>query len=183
MLKTSFLVLACLASSILNANCTKTRAGIRRIYVIESSEVTAFTSNVAEEVATITATSSFFTIEFPKNTAFFNQEMTVAGSESFLQTISFNEPGYASALVKQLNDLNGCCSMVVIVETNAGQRVLAGVSFDRAADDFIIEDMRVGSMTHNTGADAAADQNQFTVVLNANVFSLAPNLAATATIP
>lgn len=177
----------CLTVDITTASCPKGRAGINKIDIAPCEDVADITFDAADgsvTAITMVGLAVFLTIEFEKNTAFFNQPKTrVKNGVNIVQTISFIEPGTSIALRDAITDLNDCCCYIAIVHDNNGNRHLVGITYDKATDTYTVEDLKTGEGSWNSGADPTADAAEFTETLVANTGVYAPLLDPATVIP
>jgi hypothetical protein len=175
----------CNLVTIAKTACTKGRAGIATIWASPCDNVDSLTFDADGSVTAVTMTDTnvFVRIDFEKDTAFFNQEKTRPNARrniNVAQTISFNEDLMNPTTRAGLLALNECCCMHVIVKDNTGRFHYAGITHfpdevdSPASDTYTDEDLRTGDGSGNTGADSAADINEYIETLTANVGFYAP---------
>ena len=173
----------CLISPIGVGTCPKKgRAGINKLWAIpcESVEDIVFdpvTRKVTAWVIDALALQpGFVPIEFEKDTAFFNQaKVKIKNSTNVTQTISFVEPQLTNETRNALEDLAGCCCLIVIVRDNANHYHVMGVSYDPITNTWQAEDAATGEGSANTGADPTADSAEYIETIAANTAFYAPH--------
>jgi len=163
--------------------CPTGRAGIRKAWFIDASEVTDITFDAVGNVDTITVAllGGFTAVEFEKDTAFVEQAATRNGyNVNTAQTLSMVFPIMNGDLRNRLRSLFDCaCGVIALVRDNLGSIMVLGIdTFENG--DWVLEgawdyvQMNTGEGSGNTGADPAADRNEYVVTLMGNTNFFAP---------
>jgi hypothetical protein len=165
--------------------CQKGRGGIAELWVLPASSVTGLTFDgsgtiTGIEVDCLATTNAWVRIYFERDTGFFNQEKSRPNGRktvNVVQTISFNIDLMNPTNRAALSLLNECCELHAVVKDNAGRYHYAGIS-TFTGGTWQSEELRTGDGSGNTGADSAADVNEYAETLVSTVNFYAPFLSA-----
>ena len=148
---------------ITKATCPEARAGIRKLYAIDCTDIDSLTFNEGGAISAITAASGaeFVPIEFELNTAFFNQNKVRPNGKGTVivnQSIEFTEEGIVQLVNESLRKLNKSCCLHIVVKDNNNKMWYAGISRDGETGNlYLDEDMRTGEGSAVTGASQESD--------------------------
>ena len=171
----------CTFTSMLDADCPNSRAGIREIYVSGQTQLPTtagygVTWGSDEEITALALDTGEFWIKIVPaiNTAFVTQELTkIRNASNVIQTLTFNRDGLSIADRKAMKQLNDCCRVNVVVITNAGVKLVFGLSYvDGTATNK--EYFRVTAGFANTGTDPNADSAEAQLVMSGDAPWFAP---------
>jgi len=164
--------MACLIDAGLVRDCEYFLAGISKVYIANSADITYSTDGQNTVTGITSGTSAFYVFDTNPETAVGSSEMQVAnGRRYFLQTVSFSNDSTSAAAIETLENL-GLSKVTVIVETKGGASVVFGSDGGLEAT----------VLSFSTGA-AAADVAGFTVTLTGVGKKLELILDAGVTVP
>lgn len=104
-------------------DCTNPIGGIKRIHINDQSNVVTTTADTSTWIATLSASTSFETVEFRKNLGTYTESYTKAddGSIMYVQEIVIPIHGRNAAASRKVNILaEGQRELALIVEMNSG---------------------------------------------------------------
>lgn len=175
--------MACTILPITRAVCPTGRAGIRRAWLIDASNISDITFDASGCIDAITVADGegFTLVQFEKDTAFVEQANTRNGyNHNTAQTLSMVFPIMNCDLRFRLRSIFDCaCGVVAIVKDNIGQLMVLGIDTFENGDwvdsgSWEPVEFNTGDSSGNTGADPAADRNEYIVTLTGNTNFFAP---------
>lgn len=122
--------MSCLITSGLGKDaCNFLIGGIKNIYIANHSDITAFVDSGADGIydsVTMASSGVFYLYETSKNTSSYTQDLTVNGSNKYIsQTVDFFVPRADNAARISAEKL-ALATVVVIVETRNGKKIVLG---------------------------------------------------------
>lgn len=161
--------------------CATGRAGISNLYLLPCRALLDLTidNSLISSISLDTSQpdADWVQIAFEKNTAFFEQQLVRAGRNTYVsQTIQFTLPQMSLANMRAVKSLSDECCMVAVVRDNNGVFHMAAVNL--YASDFETRELRVQQINGSTGADVSSDNNEYTIIMQVQVNTLAPQLVA-----
>lgn len=165
----------------INSACASGRAGISHLYLLPCRALSDLTidNGLISSISLDTnqPDADWVLIAFEKNTAFFEQQLVRSGRNTYVsQTIQFTEPQMTLGNRRAMAALAAQCCMVAVVRDNNGVFHMAGVSL--YGNDYETRELQVQQISGQTGADVSSDSNEYTVIMQVQVSSLAPQLTA-----
>lgn len=163
----------------INSACATGRAGISNLYLLPCLALTDMTiENGQISSISLEPDTDWVQIAFEKNTAFFEQQLVRSGRNTYVsQTIQFVEPQMSLSNMRAAVALAKQCCMVAVVRDNNNVYHMAGVSL-YGGTDYETRELQVQQISGQTGADVSSDSNEYTIIMQVQVNTLAPQLTA-----